>query len=236
MKECKQSVNVSKLSNLIMFISVDKINITKYAKDELNIKSYLCKIMMEGGIKEMENKVTYPNPNRVPKKFTAKSLHGRTRAMVVTYKDLKRFMNFNIKVFGWDMIEAPEAASGTPAGDAHPGLLIATGPAQYDYEGVTPGHMNLFVHWATGALETIGPFTEIDMECPLETTIRDMVIHGGKLILDKNKSALAKPLDDSKQCWEPQAVVEDPAGNYLYLWKCPSSRTWDELETEYDVE
>ena len=43
-------------------------------------------------------------------------------------------------------------------------------------------------------------------------------------------------MDDSKQSWQPHAVIEDPAGNYLFLWKCPSSRTWDELETEYDVE
>lgn len=184
----------------------------------------------------MAEKTTYPNPGRSPKKFTAKSLHGRTRSWVLTYKDLHRYMDFYINVFGYDMIEMPEAASGVPAGDAHPGLLVATGPAQYDYEGVTPGHMNMFVHWAPGALEKMGPFMEIDMEVPLEETIQKMIDHGGKLILDKTKSALAKPLDDSKQCWEPQAVVEDPAGNYLYLWKCLSSRTWDELETEYDTE
>ncbi len=173
---------------------------------------------------------------RAPKKFTAKSLHGRTRLMVVSYKELHRFQNFIINVFGWDMIETPEAASGIPAGDPHPGLLIATGPAQYDYEGVTPGHMNLFSHWAPGKLEMTAPFMEIDMEHPLEETIQKMIDHGAKLILDKNVSALAKPLDDSKQSWQPHAVVEDPAGNQLVLWKCPSSRTWDELETEYDVE
>ena len=154
--------------------------------------------------------------------------------MVFTYKDLHRFQNFNINVFGWDMIETPEAASGIPAGDPHPSLLLASGPAQYDYEGVTPGHMNGFLHWAPGELEKIGPFMEIDMERPLEETIQKILDHGGKLILDKSKSALAKPLDDSKQSWEIHAVIEDPAGNYLYLWKCPSSRTWDELETEYD--
>ncbi len=184
----------------------------------------------------MAEKTTYPHPNRPPKKFPKKSLHGRTRLMVMTYRDLKRFQNFYIHVFGWDMIETPEAASGIPAGDPHPGLLIATGPAQYDYEGVTPGHMNLFVHWAPEAIEKIGPFMEIEMEAPLEETIGKILGHGGKLILDKSKSALAKPLDDSKQSWQPHAVIEDPAGNYLYLWKCPSSRTWDELETEYDVE
>lgn len=51
-----------------------------------------------------EVKTTYPNPNRPPKKFTEKSLHGRTRLTVITYKDLRRFQNFYIHVFGWDMI------------------------------------------------------------------------------------------------------------------------------------
>jgi hypothetical protein len=183
----------------------------------------------------MQEKATYPHPNRPPKKFTAKSLHGRTRWMILTYHDLRRFQNFALNVFGWDMIEAPEPVTGLPAGDPHPGLLITTGPAQYDYEGVTPGHMNVFARWAPGELEKIGPWTEIEMEQPLEQTIQKMLDHGGKLILDKKLSLFAKPLDDSQQSWQPHAVIEDPAGNYLYLWKCPSSRTWAELETEYDM-
>ena len=60
----------------------------------------------------MAEKTTYPHPSRPPKKFTAKSLHGRTRLMVVSYKDLHNFLNFAVNVFGWDMIETPEAASG----------------------------------------------------------------------------------------------------------------------------
>lgn len=184
----------------------------------------------------MQAKGNYLDLKRPPKLFTAKSLHGRTRLWVLTYKDLRRFMNFYINVFGWDMIETPEAASGVPAGDPHPGLLIATGPAQYDYEALTPGHMNGFVHWAPGDLEKMGPFMEIDMETPLQDTIQRIVDHGGRLVLDRTESAIAKPLDDSKQSWQPHAVVADPAGNFLYLWKCPASRTWDELETEYDFE
>ena len=31
------------------------------------------------------------------------------------------------------------------------------------------------------------------------------------------------------------SLIHISSGNYLYLWKCPSSRTWDELETEYDI-
>lgn len=183
-----------------------------------------------------KEKTTYPNPNRPPKKFTERSLHGRTRLYVITYKDLKRFQNFYINVFGWDMIEMPVAASGVPAGDEHPSMLMGTGPSQYDYEAAASGHMNMFVHWAPGELEKPGPFTEIHMDKPLEETIQQMLDHGGKLILDKTKSALAKPLDDSKQSWEIHAVMEDPVGNYLYLWKCPSSRTCDELEADYDHE
>ena len=34
----------------------------------------------------MEEKTTYPHINRPPKKFTKKSLHGRTRCRVLTYK------------------------------------------------------------------------------------------------------------------------------------------------------
>lgn len=182
-----------------------------------------------------DSKITYPNPGRPPKKFTKKSLHGRARLTCYTYTDLKRFQDFYINVFGWDAIEMPQAASGIPAGDPHPGLLIATGPAQYDYEGITPGHSMLFTHWAP-EVQQIGPFMEISMDDPLEDTIQMLIDHGGTLILDKEKSVLAKPLDDSKQSWEPHAVVADPCGNYQYLWKCPSSRTWDELETEYDTE
>ena len=91
---------------------------------------------------------------------------------------------------------------------------------RYDYEGVTPGHMNLFVHPSNReCVEKLGPFMEIDMDHPLEETIQKMIDHGGTLILDKQLSCLAKPLDDSKQSWEPHAVIEDPCGNYLYLWK-----------------
>ena len=129
-------------------------------------------------------KTTYPKVDRPPKKFTKKSLHGRTRLMVTSYKDLRRFQNFIINVFGWDMIEMPEAASGIPAGDPNPALLVATGPAQYDYEGVTPGHMNLCARPAyEGHLEKIGPWTEIEMDAPLEETIKKMTDHGGKRVL-----------------------------------------------------
>jgi predicted enzyme related to lactoylglutathione lyase len=184
----------------------------------------------------MDAKGSYLDIERPPKRFTAKSLHGRTRCWVLTYQDLHRFISFYANAFGWDMIEAPEETTGVPAGDPHPGLVVATGPAQYDYEGLTPGHMNLFAHWAPRGPQMMGPLMEIDMETPLEETIQRIVDHGGRLVLDTEESVVAKPLDDSKQSWQIAAVVEDPAGNLLYLWKCPASRTWDELETEYDSE
>lgn len=178
----------------------------------------------------------YPNPNRPPKKFTKKSLHGRTRHLSMSYKDLHRYLDFYIHCFGWDMIECPESACGIPSGSPHATMVIGTGPSQYDYEGLTPGHSNLMVHWAPGELEKIGPLVEIHMDKPLEETVQQIVDHGGKLILDKSKSVYVKALDEWREGWEIDAVVEDPAGNYLYLWKCPDSRTWDELEAEYDKE
>lgn len=177
------------------------------------------------------------NPGRPPKKFTKKSLHGRTRVAINSYKDLRRYQTFIINVFGWDMMELPEATSCRAPGDPHPGLLVATGPSQTDYEGATPNHMNMMVIYSElEDLEKPGSFFEVTMDDPLDDTIQKMVDNGGKLITDRNKTFFAKEPDDSKQSWEVSAVVEDPAGNYMYLWKCPSSRTWEELETDYDKE
>ena len=183
----------------------------------------------------MREEKTGTYPYRPPKKFPQKNLHGRPRLWVITYKDLKRFQNFYINVFGWDMIEMPEATSGIAPGNEHPSLLIGTGPCQPDYEGSVPGHMNMFVHWAPGELEPQGPQLEIHMDVPLKDMIQNIIDHGGSLVLDKRISVLAKtPVD--KESWEVHAVVKDPAGNYLYLWKCPTSRTWEEPETGYDKE
>lgn len=175
------------------------------------------------------------NPGRPPKKFTRKSLHGRTRIYLYTYKELRRFQTFCINVFGWDMIEMPEAVSAIKPGDEHPALIIGTGPCQADYEGSVPGHMNLMVFWTPGELAEPGPYMEISMDRPLKDTLADIEKYGGRVITDKAESFLARvPVDEDS--WEPTCVVKDPAGNYLYLWKCPSSRTWEEPETGYDKE
>lgn len=174
------------------------------------------------------------NPGRLPKKFTAKDLHGRTRCYVMSYKERDRFIRFYTTLFKWDMIEAPEAASGVKPGDPHPMLICATGPSQPDYEGAVAGHMTMFVHHAPEELFTPGPFMEIHMDQPLDETLKMITDNGGKIITDKKRSAFAKePTDEG---WLVTAVAEDPAGNLLYLWKCPPSRTWEEPETDYDRE
>lgn len=175
------------------------------------------------------------SPGRPPKKFTQKSLHGRTRIFVYTYKNLRRFQTFCLRVFGWDMIEVPEAVSGIKPGDAHPGLIIATGPCQPDYEGSMPGYMNLMAFWTPDELAKPGPYMEISMDRPLADTLADIERWGGKILTDKADSFLAKVPQDVDS-WEPTCVAKDPAGNHLYLWKCPSSRTWEEPETGYDKE
>lgn len=184
----------------------------------------------------MEEKKTNMYPYRPPKKYPQKDLYGRARVYLMFYKDLKRFQKFYTTLFGWDMIESPEAASGIPMGSEHPTILIGTGPTQPDYEGAVPGHMNLFVPWAPGKLEVPGFMMEAHFGRPLEETIQKILDHGGTLVEDKNVSVLAKTPVDKDYCWEFAAVLKDPAGNFLYLWQCPSCRTWEEPETEYDRE
>ena len=172
-------------------------------------------------------------PARAPKKFPNRDLHGRARVYLMSYRQLRRFQSFYVNVFGWDFAEAPIAASGVPAGDPHPTLLVATGPSQPDWEGAVPGHMNGFAHWAPGSLEQSAPFIELTMEQPLAVSVQAFLDAGGELILDQAESAHAKPLQEDTN-WLMDAVVDDPAGNRLYLWKCPPSRTWDEPETVHD--
>ena len=170
---------------------------------------------------------------RSPKKFPNKDLHGRTRYSIMSYQNLPRFQSFYTHVFGWDMIEAPVAASGVPEGDEHPTILIATGPSQPDYEGLVAGHMNALVHWVPEKIEPHGVFIELTMDKSVEESVQAFVDAGGTLVLDTNESAHAKPLQENTN-WLIDAVVDDPAGNRLFLWKCPPSRTWEEPETVYD--
>lgn len=180
------------------------------------------------------------NPERSPKKFTKKSLHGRTRFLSFSYKDFRRFQKFYIDIFGWDMIECPEAACGIKPGSETPCVVATCGPAQPDYEATESGYMNSMVHHTIrtdGSVDPIGFVTEIEMDVPLEEMIKRIIDHGGKLVEDKKISYWAvKDPKDGVQTWIMSAVVEDPAGNLLLLWKCPPSRTWEEPETGYDGE
>ncbi len=116
---------------------------------------------------------------------------------MMSYKERDRFIRFYTTLFKWDMIEAPEAASGVKPGDTHPMLICATGPSQPDYEGAVAGHMTMFVHHAPEELFTPGPFMEIHMDQPLDETLKMITDNGGKIITDKKRSAFAKePTDE----------------------------------------
>ena len=112
-------------------------------------------------------------------------------------------------------------------------MIIATGPTQPDYEGSVPGHMNAFVHWAGDRNEEPGTFIEVSMEQSVIESVRALTDAGGTLVLDTAESAHATPVREEPG-WLIDAVVDDPAGNRLYLWKCPPSRTWEEPETIFD--
>ncbi len=175
-------------------------------------------------------KALYPNPARPPKKYPQKDLHGRVRGGSLYYRDFRRFQSFCINVFGWDMFEAPESVGGEKAGSEHPTLLIATGPSQYDYEGLTGGHILISGRWAPdGALPSIMMEMHSDPDIDPSDTLREIAEHGGRVLFDNSKEPGIQP-------WARAFIVEDPCGNKLNLWKCSASRTWDELETQRDAE
>lgn len=178
------------------------------------------------------------DPGRPPKKFTRRSLHGRTRILCFAYRNFKRMQKFYIKVFGWDFALCAPFIYGTEKDSETPCVVAATGPAQASYEGLLPGYANALMHYTgriDGTMESPGFLTEVDMDTPLKDTINKIEKYGGRLIRDKKEYcwAVEDPNDDI-QSWSISAVVEDPAGNPIFLWKCPPSRTWEEPETGYD--
>lgn len=168
-----------------------------------------------------------PYPNRAPKKYPKKDLHGRVRFMNLNYKDFKRFQKFWVDLFGWDMFELPEAAGGKKPGSDTPAVLIATGPSYETWECVVPGHMNAMAHHDEGS-DPIAKTTfmmEIHMDEPVQMTADRVLKNGGSIIGE---------VPEDKEGWSTSLKVKDPNGNELSLWRCPSSRTWDEAEAGYD--
>ena len=149
-------------------------------------------------------------PYRATKKYPKKSLHGRIRFGQLPYKDFKRFQRFYVNVFGWDMFELPEAAGGVKKGSDKPSLLIATGPSYETWEGLNPVFM-----------------AECHMDRPLKETAREIIEHGGSIVGE---------VPEEKDGWSSTLIARDPSGNIIPLWKCPSSRTWEEPEAGYDLE
>lgn len=168
-------------------------------------------------------------PYRAPKKYPNKDLHGRPRFGQLAYKHFKRFQRFWVDLFGWDMFELPEAAGGKKPGDANPSVLIATGPSYETWEAVVPGHMNMGAHYAgdNAEVEQTTFMMEIHMDEPVKVTADNVVRHGGAIVGD---------IPEDKEGWSVSLTVSDPDGNIWGLWRCPSSRTWDEAEAGYDKE
>lgn len=176
------------------------------------------------GKPDMQDIKTGSYPYRAPKKYPKKDLHGRVRMIMMQYSRFKRFQNFYVNVFGWDMFELPEAAGGAKKGSSTPNLLIATGPSYETWEGLNPGHMNIMAFHSD--TEPIAPYPsmEVHMDEPFARTLEAVASHGGKLL-----GEMPVERDD----WMVLSQVEDPSGNLLSLGKCPSSRTWEEPEAGY---
>lgn len=164
-------------------------------------------------------------PGRAPKKYPRKDLHGRPRFGSIPYHDFKRFQRFWVDLFGWDMFELPEAAGGKTPGSDTPSVLIATGPSYETWEGVVPGHMNFMAHHAESESDVVGFTMEIHMDEPVKCTADNVVKHGGSMVGE---------IPEDKEGWSTSLTIADPNGNVWSLWRCPSSRTWDEAEAGYD--
>ncbi|MBE7016543.1 MAG: hypothetical protein E7420_00095 [Ruminococcaceae bacterium] len=171
-----------------------------------------------------EKKTMNQYPYRAPKKFPKKSLHGRVRSGYMLYEELERAQRFYVNVFGWDMFKLPSNVMGRYSPAETPDVCCATGPAQFGWEGAVPGYMPMIMIKKTD--EDNKPFLmmEVEMDVSLQKTADRVVAAGGKLL----------SISDPKNPWAEVAMVEDPAGNRLFLWKCPDSRTWEEPETDYD--
>jgi len=63
------------------------------------------------------------------------------------------------------------------------------------------------------------------MDEPVRRTADQVVLYGGAVIGE---------VPEEKEGWMTSLTVADPNGNELGLWRCPSSRTWDEAEAGYD--
>jgi predicted enzyme related to lactoylglutathione lyase len=146
--------------------------------------------------------------------------------MQLTYTDFKRFQKFWVDLFGWDMFELPVAVGGKTPGSDSPSVLIATGPSYETWEAVVPGHMNAMAHHRPDVVEPASFMLEIHMDQPITATAAAVATYGGT----------PGEVPDEKDGWDEGSMlaIKDPSGNELSLWKCPSSRTWDEAEAGYD--
>lgn len=181
-----------------------------------------------------ETKTTYPMPNRPPKKYPQKDLHGRVRSGDLFYRDMRRFQEFYVNVFGWDMIRMPQSAGGAEAGAENPQLITASGPAQFAWEALTAGHIAIIGEWDPDESRKIrAPRIWMEMhsdpDVKTDDTLADIISHGGKVLYDNSG-------DPEVQDWARKFVLEDPAGNEVRLWKCSPSRTWEEPEAQRDDE
>ncbi|MDD6878679.1 MAG: hypothetical protein PUD59_00405 [bacterium] len=163
-------------------------------------------------------------PGREPKKFREKSLHGRVRSGYLPYDNLERAQKFYVNVFDWDMFALPPNVMGRVPDKETPDVCCASGPAQFGWEGAVPGYMPFMLVKRTEKDPVPFLMMEVSMDVPLSETVERVVAAGGKFIYG----------NDNKNDWAETAMVEDPAGNRIILWKCPDSRTWEEPETGYD--
>lgn len=165
-------------------------------------------------------------PYRPPKKYTKKSLHGRVRSANIPYEDVERIRKFYYHVFGWDMFRLPKNVLGRNPAEETPDICCACGPAGASWECIVPGYLSVVLVHNDPGYEKPYVMMEVDMEVSLQETLNRVTAKGGRVLGGSGNSG----------DWAEVAMIEDPSGNRILLWKCPDSRTWQEPETDYDRE
>ncbi|MDO4543586.1 MAG: hypothetical protein Q4C01_03445 [Clostridia bacterium] len=183
-------------------------------------------------------------PNRPPKKYPNPDLHGRVRWCNIPYENINRAIKFFTDVFDWDFVDTSAAP---PGGNYDKRFLYgASGPSQPGREGSVPGYVNfsllspdlakyygLFfddINHPDGTTK-VGALMEVHMDEPITVTLDKVVKYGGKVV-KVDEAALRDDLEAAN--WSMSAVISDPNGHLFNLWRCPSSRTWEEPEAGYD--
>ena len=177
----------------------------------------LSKEELEKIHQDRDEKETWSREYHMPKKFPAKSRHGRTRRFVIYYDDAERIRDFYEDVFGWDIVNLKAIPE---VDEKYPVMYTATGPSNPNWEPRVVSFTNGILMPRKYDATNCEPLMVIEVD-NIEEALKNIVAEGGKVVRGKYGEG------DSIL-----AIAEDTEENILYLWETPQSVTWEEPESQ----